>query len=45
MDRAEFSNRKGKTYPVKVGLETDARIVLERDTILKLILKKMDFLN
>lgn len=45
MDRNEFSNRKGKSYPVKAGLETDARIVLERDTIFRLFLKKMDFLN
>lgn len=45
MDKSEFSNRKGETYPVKAGLETDARIVLERDTILRLLLKKIDFIN
>lgn len=45
MDKIEFTNRSGKSYPVKAGLETEARIVLERDTILKLFLKKMDFIN
>lgn len=45
MDKNEFTNRKGKSYPVKVGLEADARIVLERDTILRLFLKKLDFMN
>lgn len=45
MDKKEFSNRKGKTYPVKSGLESDVRIILERDTILKLLLRKMDFIN
>ena len=45
MDKKELSDRNGKSYLVKSGLETDARIVLERDTILKLFLKKMDFLN
>lgn len=45
MDKSEFSNRRGKSYPVKAGLETDTRIVLERDTILKLFLRKMDFIN
>ncbi len=45
MEKSAFTNRRGKSYPVKAGLETDARIVLERDTILALFLKKMDFLN
>ena len=45
IDKSEFANRKGKSYPIKSGLEAEARIVLERDTILKLFLRKMDFLN
>ena len=44
IDRVLFSNRKGDSFPIKAGLETNARIVLERNTILMFILKKMDFL-
>lgn len=44
IDRIQFSNRKGDSFPIKAGLETNARIVLERNTILMFILKKMDFL-
>lgn len=45
IDRTEFSNRHGKTFPIKAGLETDARIVLERSSILFYLLRKLDFLS
>ena len=44
IDRTEFSNRHGELFPIKAGLETNARIVLERSTILFYILRKLDFL-
>lgn len=45
IDRTEFSNKRGETFPVRAGLETDARIVLERKPIIYYVLKKLDFLN
>jgi membrane fusion protein, peptide pheromone/bacteriocin exporter len=44
IDRIEFSNRHGNSFPIRAGLETNVRIVLETNTILYFILKKMDFL-
>lgn len=45
IDRINFSNRHGESFPLRAGLETDARIVLERKSIIYFILKKLDFLN
>ncbi len=45
IDRTEFSNKRGEIFPVRAGLETDARIVLERKPIIYYVLKKLDFLN
>lgn len=45
IDRIEFSNRHGDTFPIRAGLETDVRIVMERKTILYFLLKKLDFIN
>lgn len=45
INRIEFSNRHGDSFPIKAGLETDIRIVLKRKNIIYFILKKMDFLN
>ena len=44
IDRTEFCNRKGEKFPIKAGLETDARIVLDRNRIIYYLLKKMDFM-
>ncbi|HAH62859.1 MAG TPA: hypothetical protein DCL73_12255 [Treponema sp.] len=44
IDRIEFKNRQGDSFPIRAGLQTDARIILETNTILYFILKKMDFL-
>lgn len=44
IDRVEFSNRHGDSFPIRAGIETNARIVTGTDTILYYILKKMDFL-
>lgn len=43
IDRTEFSNRLGLSFPIRAGLETDARIVLEKSTILFYLLRKLDF--
>ena len=37
-------NKKGESFPIKAGLETSSHIVLERNTILSYILRKMDFI-
>lgn len=44
IDRVEFSNRHGDSFPIRAGIETNARIVIGNTTILYYILKKMDFL-
>lgn len=44
IDRVNFSNRQGDSFPIRAGLETDVRIVLERKPIIYFILKKLDFL-
>lgn len=45
IDKIEFSNRHGDTFPIRAGLETDVRIVMERKPIIYFILKKLDFIN
>ena len=42
--RIEFENNRGEKFPIKAGLETDTRIVLETRNILYFVLKRMDFL-
>ncbi|OJF76780.1 MAG: hypothetical protein BKP49_05505 [Treponema sp. CETP13] len=44
IDRIEFKNRQNVSFPIRAGLETRDRIILENNTILYFILKKMDFL-
>ena len=44
LDRVVFKNRHGDSFPVRSGLETDARIVLETESIIYYILRKIDFL-
>lgn len=45
IDRINFSNRHGETFPIRSGLETDVRIVMDRKPIVYFILKKLDFIN
>lgn len=42
IDKKKLKSRKGIEYPIKVGLQVDARIVVEEKTILKFILEKMN---
>lgn len=42
IEKSSLSDKKGKTYPLKVGLETDARIILSKKTILQSILEKLN---
>ena len=42
VDKTELSGKKGICYPLKVGLQLDARIVVSQKTILKFILEKID---
>ncbi len=43
LDRVTFMNRHGSSFPVRAGLETDCRIVLETQTIISYVLRKIDF--
>ena len=45
IDRIVFSNKRGESFPIRSGLETDVRIVMERKPIFYFILKKLDFIN
>ena len=45
IDKTRFSNSKGESYPIKAGLETDARIILQKNRIIYYLLKKIDFIN
>ena len=44
IDRVIFENRHGDSFPIRAGLETNSRIVLETETIIFYILRKIDFL-
>jgi membrane fusion protein, peptide pheromone/bacteriocin exporter len=44
IDRTKFSSRAGDVFPIRAGLEANCRIVLENNSILFFILKKMNFL-
>lgn len=43
IDRVLFENRKGEIFPIRAGLETNSRIVLETESIITFILRKIDF--
>ena len=44
IDRVVFENKKGEAFPIKAGLETNSYIVLERNSIISYILRKIDFI-
>ena len=43
LDRVLFTNRHGESFPVRSGLETNCRIVLETQTVISYVLRKIDF--
>lgn len=43
LDRVLFTNRHGDSFPVRSGLETNCRIVLETQTVISYVLRKIDF--
>ena len=45
INRIVFSNRRGEKFPIRAGLETDVRIVLDRKPIIFYLLKKLDFIS
>ncbi len=45
IDRFTFKSKKGIEYPLKAGIEVDARIVQEKLSILHFILRKLDFIQ
>ena len=45
IDRVNFENRRGESFPIRAGLQTDARIVLKTQPLLTLIMRKMDLIN
>lgn len=42
LDKQTLQDKKGKQYPLKVGLQVDARIILSKKTVLQFILEKMN---
>lgn len=42
MENQFLKDKKDKEYPLKVGLQVDARIILSKKTILKFVLEKMN---
>lgn len=45
IDKVSFTNNKGDEYPLRAGIEIDARIVLEKISIVHFILRKLDFVQ
>ena len=41
-DKKFLTDHKGKKYPLKVGLQVDARIIISKTTIIKYILEKLN---
>ena len=41
-DKKFLVDKNGKKYDLRSGLDIDARIIVDRKTILKLLLKKLD---
>lgn len=42
LEKQALTDKKGKRYPLKVGLQVDARIILAKRTILSYILEKLN---
>ena len=45
IDKVSFKNKKGIEYPLRAGIEVNARIVLEKISVIHFILRKMDFIQ
>ena len=45
IDKVSFKNKKGQEYPLRAGIEVNARIVLEKISVIHFILRKMDFIQ
>lgn len=45
IDKISFKNNQGKEYPLRSGIEVDARIVLNKITIASYIFRKMGFIK
>ena len=44
LDRTVFTSRHGESFSVRAGLDTNCRIVLETETIINFVLRKIDFM-
>ena len=45
IDRTLFTSRKGISYPIKAGIEVDAKIIKEKISVMHFILRKLDFVQ
>lgn len=43
IDKTNFQNKNGKSFPLRAGIEVEARIVLEKVTLASYILRKIGF--
>lgn len=42
LEKKSLTDKKGKEYPLKVGLQVDARIIISKTTLLKSVLEKLN---
>ncbi len=42
LEKNSLTDKKGKEYPLKVGLQVDARIIISKTTLLKFVLEKLN---
>ena len=45
IERTSFKSNKGIEYPLRAGIEVNARIVLEKKSVMHFILQKLDFMQ
>lgn len=45
IDKTVFTNKRGDSFSLKAGIETDGRIVLDKNPVIFYLLKKIDFIN
>ena len=45
IERTSFKSNKGIEYPLRAGIEVNARIVLEKISVMHFILRKLDFMQ
>ncbi len=42
LEKKSLTDKKGKVYPLRVGLQVDARVIVSKTTLLKFVLEKLN---